>query len=127
MNDCTHYGAALRELDAIAAKARESDQKYADLRRALAGRCDEAVTAQLFKHDELFARRHHMLAKLRYAFNYRWALRKIGVKPEEVTAAFTRKVDRPGRMTQIILSEVETHSRRLRVEPFEILRELIHW
>jgi len=134
--DDTQYGAALRELDAIAAKVRDSDQKYGDLRKSLAhylpkmgGENTQGIADQTAKLDDLYAKRRHTLAQIRYALHYRWALRKAGVKPEEVVHRFSSRKDRltgskPG--IHVYLNAVELKDgRRVALEPFEIPRELL--
>ena len=136
--DDTNYGAALRELDAIAAKAKESDQKYGDLRKSLAhylpkmgGENTQGIADQTAKLDDLYAKRRHTLAQIRYALHYRWALRKAGVKPEDVVHRFSSRKDRltgskPG--IHVYLDAVETKDgRRVPIEPFEIPHELLRF
>lgn len=134
--DDTDYGAALRELDSIAAKAKESDQKYGDLRKSLVhylpklgGENTQGIADQTAKLDDLYAKRRHTLAQIRYALHYRWALRKAGVKPEEVAHKFSSRQDKmfgPKAGIHVYLNAVETKDgRRVPLEPFEIPHELL--
>jgi len=131
--DDTQYGAALRELDSIAAKAKDSDAKYSQLRRSLAhylpkmgGENTQGVAVQTAKLDDLYAQRRHTLAQIRYALNYRWALRKAGVKPEEVEQKFTSRVEKFGQPIKVVMTELDLKDgRRVKIEPFEIPRELL--
>jgi len=137
LND-TDYGAALRELDSIASKAKDSDRKYSELRQSLAhylpeigGENTQDIAAQTAKLDDLYAKRRHTLAQIRYVFHYHWALRKAGVKPEEVAHNFTSRKDRvagskPG--IHVYLDAVQTKDgRRVSLEPFEIPYELLRF
>jgi hypothetical protein len=120
-------------LNAIVAKAKEADELYAKSRRALMFRLptlgDEhraRIVANLNHLDQLYAERHHKLAQIQYAMNYRAALRKAGVKPEDVAQKFTARVDKPGQLVKVVMNEVELKDgRRVRLEPFEIPRELL--
>ena len=134
--DDTHYGAALRELDAIEAKAKDSDQSYSRIRQSLAhhlpkmgGENAQGVSAQTAKLDDLYAQRRHKLAQIRFALHYRWALRKAGVKPEEVAQKFTSRKDRlTGSKLgiHVYMNAVELKDgRRVDLEPFEIPREML--
>jgi len=131
--DDTQYGAALRELDSIAAKAKDSDAKYSQLRQSLAhylpkmgGENTQGIADQTAKLDELYAKRRHTLAQIRYALHYRWALRKVGVKPEEVDHKFSSRVEKFGQMPKVMMTELDLKDgRRVKIEPFEIPRELL--
>lgn len=134
--DDRQYASALRDLDSIEAKAKQADAAHGDFSRSLrhylttvSAEQGARIAAHAQNLDSLLVQRRHRLAQIRYALNYRWALRKAGVKPEEVVASFTVRKYRmtgPNPGTHVYLDAVKTKDgRRVPLESFEIPRELL--
>lgn len=131
----TDYGNALRNLDDIAAKVHGSDLKYGELRQSIqhhlqksGGENIHAISGQMDQLNDLYAKRRHTLAQLRYALHYRQALQKAGVNPEDVVQRFSSKIEKFGKPRRVQMTEVELKDgRRVKIEPFDIPNELLKW
>lgn len=130
--DDTVYARAILDLDNIMRQVKDASILRQRLHKGLAQRFSEmgdkgaACAAHMAHLDALCLERDYTLAQFRYAWNYRWALRKAGVKAEEVAQTFTRQISKPGQLTKVVLSELDLRDgRRVKIEPVEIPRELL--
>lgn len=114
------------------AKVKEAERLYAQSRSAVMRRLSTASGEQVHRImtsidqlDRLYAERHLKLAQIRYALAYRRALQKAGVRPEDVAHRYCYRENKAGLFKEMMREVELKDGRRVRIEPFEIPRELL--
>ena len=120
------YEAISQKLSDIEAEAREADELHLRMQRAVKAKHGDKFNQQLGGIETDRQQARSTMIQLRHVVNYRRALQKVGLKPEDVARRFVKRIPRRYAMfkvfpSRLVVYEVETKDgRRVPVEPSDV-------